>query len=246
MAACGASEDGIGATRHEIVLLATAARGNAVTVRRRAICASRGSSPAGAGSQGADATMLDLQPRGNKGGAVRAAIRLVVMMGAIVVALALAQVATARVVVGASIDGVTQGATEAQVEALLGKPKPCTEYCASSNPNEWSYGGGFDGIITFSGALVHSMWTGAGAQRTSKGIHPMITTANGLLAPHGRGSSLREVKRAYPKAKCVQLSHSGGFATCQLTSRYMGRKVETAFLIKAASAGLAEIQIGFL
>ncbi|HXA54878.1 MAG TPA: hypothetical protein VNV37_08395, partial [Solirubrobacteraceae bacterium] len=150
-----------------------------------------------------------------------------------------APTASAKVVIGQSIAGVKLGATEAQVRRLVGKPSAC-EPCSKSE-RLWRYARGFEGIIIFDSAgRVKGMWTGSEAQATSKGIH-----ANGFSGT-GHGSSLAEIKQAYPSAKCEEMPNSDGYATCDLISHYHGRKVDTNFLIKAASAGVAEIAVDFV
>jgi hypothetical protein len=172
-------------------------------------------------------------------------VKRLTRLGPIVVVFAavglLVPIASAKIIVGEGIAGIKLGQTEAQVEKVLGKPTPCTEFCNPGSTREWKYPAGFAGIVTFdSHGQVRGMWTGAEGQKTTKGIH-----ANGVSG-HGRGSSLVQIKKAYPHAKCSELPHSGGFATCSLYSHYHGRKVETNFLIKAKFAGVAEIAIGFL
>ncbi len=155
--------------------------------------------------------------------------------------MAAAPAALAKIVIGQSIAGVKLGDTEAQVRRLVGKPFAC-EPC-SMKEKVWRYERGFEGVIAFdSHGRLQSMWTGSKKQKTSKGIH-----ANGFsFAGHPHGSSLAEIKKAYPSAKCTELPNSNGFAYCDLTSHYHGRKVDTDFLIKVGSAGVAEIAIGFV
>ena len=156
---------------------------------------------------------------------------------AMFVAMALASSADAKIVIGQSVDGITFGQTQAQVQKLLGKPSRCDPSCGPK-AQDWAYYAGFNGDITFAGTgRVQGSWTGSSSQKTSKGIHPG--------GPHTKGSSLADIKRAYPTAKCKQMPNSGGFAYCDIYTRYHGRKVDTDFLIKAASYGVAEIAIGF-
>jgi hypothetical protein len=146
--------------------------------------------------------------------------------------------AQAKIVVGQSIAGVKLGSSEAQVRHLLGKPTSC-EPCKAPEI-VWRYEKGFAGDINFDNhGRVTSMWTGSTQQRTAKGIH-----ANGLTG-HGHGSSVADIKRAYPGIACEEMPNSNGFTSCDLFTYYHGRKVDTNFLVKAAFAGVAEISVGF-
>jgi hypothetical protein len=152
-------------------------------------------------------------------------------------AMAVASSAEAKIVIGHSVDGIKLGDTQARVEKVLGHPSRCDPSCGVK-ATTWAYYEGFSGHITFNGTgRVQGMWTGSQSQKTAKGIHPG--------GPHTKGSSLADIKRAYPKAKCGEMANSGGFAWCDIYSRAHGRKVDTNFLIKAASYGVAEIAIGF-
>lgn len=155
--------------------------------------------------------------------------------------MAAAPPALANIVVGQSVAGVKLGDTEAQVKRLVGKPSAC-EPCGKPE-TLWRYARGFEGVITFdSTGRVKGMWTGSKAQKTNKGIHAVGFS----IAGHPHGSSLAEIKQAYPSAKCEEMPNSNGYATCDLMSSYHGRKVDTNFLIKAAFAGVAEIAIDFV
>jgi hypothetical protein len=152
--------------------------------------------------------------------------------------LAATPAAFANIVLGQSIAGVKLGDSQARVKALLGKPSACRPACGPK-AHEWSYTRGFEGVITFdTHGHVHSLWTGSSHQATSTGIHP------GAIGKPG--SSVADIKRAYPAAKCEELPNSGGFTTCDLFSHLHGHKVDTDFLIKAASFGVAEITVGLV
>lgn len=145
--------------------------------------------------------------------------------------------AFAKIVIGQSIARVKLGDSQAAVKTLLGKPSVCRPACGPK-AHEWSYTRGFMGVVTFdTHGHVQSLWTGSSHQATSSGIHP------GAIGKPG--SSVADIRRAYPAVKCEELPNSGGFTSCDLFSRLHGRKVDTNFLIKAASFGVAEITIGF-
>lgn len=160
-----------------------------------------------------------------------------------------APAALATIVVGQGIAGVKLGDSEAQVKQVLGKPSSICSTCNSSTPNEWWYNTGrigrnFFGPIDFdSTGHVMGMFTGSGSQMTSKGIHPELHGPK--LIVRKRGSSLAEVRRAYPHVMCDAPPKSQGYAMCQLTSHYLGRKVITTFTIQSTRTGVDAIEIDF-
>jgi hypothetical protein len=153
--------------------------------------------------------------------------------------MAVAPAALAKVVVGQSIAGIKLGDTEAQVKRLVGKPSSC-DPCGKPEI-VWRYEKGFEGDLGFSHqGRVQNMWTASNQQRTSTGIHTIG------LNGKGHGSSVAEIKQAYPNAKCEELPNSQGYTTCDIVSSYHGRKVKTSFEVIATFSGLAEISIGFV
>jgi hypothetical protein len=157
------------------------------------------------------------------------------VIGVLAGLMAAAPAANAKIVVGQSIAGVKLGDSQAQVKALLGKPSSCDPSCGV-HARVWRYVHGFSGVIEFdTRGHVHSMWTGSSRQSTSKGIH-----AGAIGKP---GSSLADIKAAYPSATCEELPNSGGFASCDVFTHAHGHKVDTNFLIKATFAGVAEIAV---
>jgi|HubBroStandDraft_6_1064221.scaffolds.fasta_scaffold73749_2 hypothetical protein len=169
---------------------------------------------------------------------MRRSISVVAVLGLLLsgAIMAAAPVAEAKIVVGQGIAGVKLGDTQAQVKRLIGKPSSCSP-CGKPEVL-WHYEKGFEGVVAFdSSGRVKSMWTASNQQKTSKGIHTIG------LSGKGHGSSVAEIKQAYPNAKCQELPNSQGYTTCDLISYYHGRKVETNFEVITASSGLAEISI---
>ena len=108
-------------------------------------------------------------------------------------ALAAAPTALANIVIGQSIAGWKLGSSEAQIINILGQPTLKQPPDDQGNV-EWNYAkppmlgalGLIDGQLT-------GMWTSK-QQKTSKGI--------------GVGSTVAQVRKAYPKAKCSPTRNS--------------------------------------
>ena len=153
-------------------------------------------------------------------------------LAALAIAVVLTAAAEAKVVLGQGIAGVSLGDTKSHVVHLFGAGKFCS---SSGSETSCNYRGALEGRVSFNthGRVV-DLFTGSCKQRTTKRIHPGCAGK--------KGSSLKDIKRAYPHSKCTV---TGGFASCSFFSRYHGRKVSTSFLIKSASFGVAEIEIGY-
>jgi hypothetical protein len=145
-----------------------------------------------------------------------------------VMVLAMAASAQAKIVVGQSIDGVKLGESEAQVMTTLGAPTYKTPEGAETS---WGYPKTLEGRVGFKAGQVVGLWTLSKHQKTSKGVGP--------------GSSLAQVKRAYPKAKCSAGPFGPKSLICVLKSKYQGRAVETSLPFFTRSAGVREVDIGF-
>jgi hypothetical protein len=152
----------------------------------------------------------------------------------------LTSAASASIVVGQSIDGVKLGETQAQVRAQLGKPS-YTDPPDSKGNSDWGYTKGLLGRVGFDSTLrVDAVWTASSKQQTSKGIHTARESGKKTIP----GSSLSQVRKAYPNAKCVK-GDTIGFKWkffCELKSRYLGRVVVTSF---AFATTLSEVQINY-
>lgn len=172
---------------------------------------------------------------------MRRSISVVVVLGVLTSAGITVAVptASAKIVIGQSIAGVKLGDTEAQVRQLIGKPSECS--LCNKTETVWNYEKGFEGKVSFDAqGRVKAMYTASRRQKTSKGIHTIG------LSGKGHGSSVAEIRQAYPGAKCEELPNSQGYTTCTLMSSYRGRKVQTNFEVITAAAGLAEILIEFV
>jgi hypothetical protein len=155
------------------------------------------------------------------------------VIAALAITATLAAVADAKVVVGQGIAGVRLGDSRATVQHVFGKGR----FCSSGNgETSCDYGRALQGRVSFDqqGRVV-DLFTGSCKQRTSAGIHPGCGSR--------KGSSLQNIKKAFPGIKCEV---TGGFASCSRFSRYHGRTVSTSFLIKSATFGVAEIEIGYV
>jgi hypothetical protein len=143
-----------------------------------------------------------------------------------------APAALANIVIGQSIAGVQLGASEAQMTAILGPPM-----------SKESAGPLYPGVVNIyyptSVGLHFSMTNGrvSGAlifskkQKTNKGI--------------GMGSSRAQLKRAYPKAKCLEGPYGPKSLYCAVLARFHGRKSFTSFLFQTATGGVVEIELGY-
>jgi hypothetical protein len=150
---------------------------------------------------------------------------------AVILALALASAAQAKIVVGQSIARVQLGDSEAQVEAVLGAATFQRPPDFEGNV-EWEYDKApLDGAMSFKGGALMGLWTDSKLQKTSEGVGP--------------GSSLMSTKRAYPGAKCSTGPFGPKSLICVIKSRLEGRTVETAFLFYTRSLGAREVDMYF-
>jgi hypothetical protein len=142
-----------------------------------------------------------------------------------------APAATAAIVVGQGIAGIKLGDSEAQVSSALGAPSlqqpPDTQGVVS-----WNYTKPpLMGVVGFTAGHVTGMWTDSKQQRTSKRVGP--------------GSSLAQVRKAYPAAKCATGPFGPKSLVCTVKSKYQGRVVETTFPFFTRSMGAREVDIDF-
>jgi hypothetical protein len=158
---------------------------------------------------------------------------LAASLGALLTAcvLATAPSALATIVIGQSIAGVKLGESQSQVTAQLGAPtfaRP-PDYQGAI---EWNYAKPpLLGAMSFAHGELVSMWTLSTHQKTSQGV--------------GVGSSLAQVRKAYPKAKCSTGPFGPKSLICIVKSNYNGRVVETGFPFYTRAMGAREVDIGF-
>jgi hypothetical protein len=156
----------------------------------------------------------------------------VAVIGLLAGLVAAAPAANAKVVLGQSIAGVRLGESQSQVTAQLGAPTKMWPPDTKGRV-EWNYDKPpLVGAVTFAanGELT-GMWTLSKWQRTTKGI--------------GVGSSLAQVKKAYPKVKCITGPFGPKSVICILKSKLGGRVVETDFPFFIRSMGAREVDIDF-
>jgi hypothetical protein len=145
--------------------------------------------------------------------------------------LALTSSAQASIVVGKSIAGVALGASEAQVTQALGPPS-LPPSPSSNGAVQWNYTKPpLLGVVGLTNGSVSSMWTASRHQRTSKGVGP--------------GSSLKQVRAAYPKAKCSAGPLGPKSMLCTLKSKLGARSVETTFVFFTRSMPAREVDLNF-
>jgi hypothetical protein len=163
---------------------------------------------------------------------MRRPLGLVAVIGVLAGIIAAAPVASANIVVGQSIASVKLGDSQSQVKAVLGSPT--LEQPPDYQGNvEWNYAKPpLLGAMSFAtnGEMI-GFWTSSKQQKTNKGIGP--------------GSSLAQVRRAYPKTKCSVGPFGPKSLICVLKSKYNGRVVETAFPFYTRSMGAREVDIDF-
>lgn len=141
-----------------------------------------------------------------------------------------APVADATIIVGQGIDGVKLSESEAQVISTLGAPT--YKMPGREGESSWGYPKTLEGRIGFDSSMhVSGMWTLSKRQKTSKGIGP--------------GSSLAQVRKAYPKVKCSTGPFGPKSLICILKSKLSGRVVETDFPFFTRSMGAREVDINF-
>lgn len=163
---------------------------------------------------------------------MRRSISVVAVLGLLTSTAILAAAASAQatIIVGQSIDGVKLGESEAQVISTLGVPT--YKMPGREGESSWGYPKTLEGRIGFDKQLqVDGMWTISRHQKTNKGIGP--------------GSSLAQVKKAYPKVKCSTGPFGPKSLICTLKSKLGGRAVETAFPFYTRAMGVREVDIGF-
>jgi hypothetical protein len=143
--------------------------------------------------------------------------------------MATASTAEAKIVVGQSIDGIKLGDTQAHVEQVLGPP--AYKYEANGG-SSWGYPTTLLGRVGLDSTHhVNAIWTASKRQKTSQGIGP--------------GSSLAQVRKAYPKVKCSTGPFGPKSLICTLKSKYNGRAVETAFPFFTRSMGAREVDMNY-
>ena len=153
-----------------------------------------------------------------------------VALGLLLIVGLLASIAQAKIVIGQSVAGVKLGDSQAQVQQQLGTPAYTMP--EPKNGIQWGFPAVFMGRVSFDATLhVRGMWTASKRQKTNKGIGP--------------GSSLAQVRKAYPKIKCMTGPFGPKSLICVLKSKYQGRTVETAFPFFYRTAGAREVDIGF-
>ncbi|MGH7240524.1 MAG: hypothetical protein ACREHG_10755, partial [Candidatus Saccharimonadales bacterium] len=137
------------------------------------------------------------------------------------------QAGSAGIVVGKSIDGVIIGATPAQLRHDIGSP------AYTRGKSVWQYGKNSIGaIVSFGKGHVTGVWTPDKHLKTNKGI--------------GVGSSVSEVEKAYPKAKCTPgAGPTGGSKSlaCVIKAGHGQQAVETIFDFAFRSEGVEEVAI---
>jgi len=90
----------------------------------------------------------------------------------------------------------------------------------------WIYGAPLRGRVSFVSRHVDDVWTRSRRQRTKRGIGP--------------GSTLRAVKRAYPKVRCH--SRAGRWdALCALSSRTNRGHIDTNFLFDGRRVAVVDV-----
>jgi hypothetical protein len=141
-----------------------------------------------------------------------------------IAAAATAPAASATVVIGQSIAGVKLGATKAQVKKVLGKP-------SKTDPSDFFYPSSVGLRVHFTHGKVDGVLSISKKQRTSKGITI--------------GSSSAAVKAAYPQAKCSTGPYGGSSLYCVVSTHYKGKASYTSFLVKSATSGVTEIELGY-
>ncbi len=142
-----------------------------------------------------------------------------------------APAASASIVIGQSIAGVKLNDSEAQVEQALGSPT-LKQPPDSQGGVSWNYAKlPLMGVVSFTGGTITGMWTISKRQKTSKGVGP--------------GSSLAQVRKAYPQAKCSTGPFGPKSVICTVKSKYHGRLVDTGFPFFTRSVGAREVDIDF-
>jgi hypothetical protein len=139
--------------------------------------------------------------------------------------------AGATIIVGRSIAGVALGASEAQVTQTLGAPTLRQPPDVEGNI-EWNYAKPpLLGALGLRNGSVIGLWTSSRRQKTAKGVGP--------------GSSLAQVRHAYPKATCSTGPFGPKAVACTLYSTDGGRGVETIFMFFTRSMPAREVDLDF-
>ncbi|HTW43106.1 MAG TPA: hypothetical protein VMD79_12395 [Solirubrobacteraceae bacterium] len=148
-----------------------------------------------------------------------------ILSGTLAVLLVLSIISSAQgsVVIGQSIAGVKLGDSAAQVETVLGPP--------TKNELGSLFYTSLGLRISVEHGKVGGILSTSKKQKTSKGITI--------------GSSRSAVKRAYPKASCLEGPMGPQSLYCAVTARLGGRKTFTSFLFTTAKGGVVEVELGY-
>jgi hypothetical protein len=139
-----------------------------------------------------------------------------------------AEAKAAAIVPGQSVDGVTIGESQAQVEKKLGA-RPNPNQPSTNGATNLFYPSPFDGSVSLLESKVAGITTYSKHFKTSKGV--------------GVGSSVAAVEKAYPEAKCKVGPTGPGSKECALDSVYVGQATVTTFVIQKQSQGVEEVDI---
>jgi hypothetical protein len=157
-------------------------------------------------------------------------LRVAVTLGLLGAATGLPSAASANIVAGQGIAGVTLGMTQAEVEGVTGAPTLKEPPDFEGNV-AWKYATGFEGAVGFNKALVvDGMWTDSKSQKTSKGIGPF--------------SSYAKFKKAYPKLKCEPGPWNPKLSLdCPIKGSFGGKPVVTRILFYTKAMGVREVEV---
>jgi hypothetical protein len=122
-----------------------------------------------------------------------------------------ASVADAKITPGRGLAGAELDWSQAHVRRALGRP-------TSVAPPTWTYRHRHLQVSFGHDRRADSLVTSSRRERTSRRVGP--------------GSTVAAVRRAYPKARCVEAAFGGAIRLCALTSRRSGQTVETDFVFE--------------